>query len=202
MNNELLPADAAARCALRRDMRALRRAIPAATRVAAANGLASQLLALPSAATARRVAGYWAVDGEIALHAWQLGLPPTAVYCLPVLHADQRLRFAPWKPGEPLATNVHGIPEPEVDDGDLLPASAMDLVVVPLVAFDARRSRLGMGGGWYDRSFSFRQGQAAPPMLVGAGFASQGVDDLRPESWAIAMGAICTESRTLMRGNR
>src|SRR5690606_40500716 len=47
------------------------------------------------------------------------------------------------------------------------------LVVVPLVGFDARCHRLGMGGGWYDRSFAFRHGQAPPPRLVGAGFAFQ-----------------------------
>src|SRR3546814_7597400 len=96
------------------------------------------------------------MDGEIALHAWQLKLPSGCVYCLPVLAAD-RLQFAPWRPGDPLVSNAYGIPEPEVEPGSLLDARQMTLVVAPLVGFDARGARLGMGGGWYDRSFAFRR---------------------------------------------
>jgi len=146
------------------------------------------------------VAGYWAVDGEIALHAWQLALPRDVVYCLPVLHVDGRLRFAPWTPGAPLVSNRHGIPEPDVDEEDLLESDAMDLVAVPLLAFDQRGGRLGMGGGWYDRSFAFRAARPAPPFLVGAGFAAQGVDRLDTRDWDIAMDAICTEDATIPAG--
>ena len=53
--------------------------------------------------------GRW-MRHEIGLHAWQLRLPPGLVYCLPVLGADQRLRFAPWRLGDALATNRYGIP--------------------------------------------------------------------------------------------
>ena len=177
-------------------MRALRRAIPAATRIAAADALASQLLALPFAPESGKVAGYWAVDGEIALHAWQLALPAGVQYCLPVLHADQRLRFAPWRPGAPVTPNAHGIPEPAVEASELLTPAMMDLVVVPMVAFDRRCQRLGMGGGWYDRSFEGRRDRS--PRLVGVGFAAQQVDALQPNAWDVPMDAICTEERTMV----
>lgn len=198
LTDGLTPANSGARHALRLSMRAVRRAIPAAARIAAANGVASQLLGLPFVPGLARVAGYWSVDGEIALHAWQLALPPGVVYCLPVLHADQRLRFAPWRPGAPLTSNAHGIPEPDVEAGELLEPDAMDLVVAPLVAFDPRGHRLGMGGGWYDRSFAFRQQRSAPPFLVGVGFSAQGVEALHADSWDIDMDAICTEDRTIV----
>ena len=101
-------------------MRERRRALPAAQRIAAAEALAARLLALPFAPRTGFVAGYWATDGELPLHAWQLRLPREVRYCLPVLHDDGTLRFAPWAPGAPLAPNRYGIPEPEVSAGDLL----------------------------------------------------------------------------------
>jgi 5-formyltetrahydrofolate cyclo-ligase len=184
------------RAQLRRELRQRRRAIPAGERIAAAQSLAARLLTLPFSPASGAGAGYWAMDGEIALHAWQLALPPGLTYCLPVLCEDSRLRFAPWRPGEPLTSNRHGIPEPDVTPSALLEGDQLALVVVPLVAFDGRCQRLGMGGGWYDRTFA---GHAAPPWLVGAAFASQQVEQLPVESWDVALDAICTERDSLIR---
>ncbi len=148
--------------------------------------------------TTGHVAGYWAVDGEVGLHAWQMRLPPALQYCLPRLHEDGRLRFAPWKPGGALVTNRHGIPEPDVDTSACLQPEQMALVVLPLVGFDARCHRLGMGGGWYDRSFAFRQSQAAPPWLVGAGFTAQRLDHVQPQAWDVTLDAVCCEDSTYL----
>lgn len=187
------------RAALRRRLRERRRALPAAARIAGAEALAGRLLALPGLPAEGYVAGYWAMDGEIGLHAWQLRLPPGLVYCLPVLGADQRLRFAPWRPGDALATNRYGIPEPDVAAAGLLDANALALVVMPLVGFDPDCHRLGMGGGWYDRSFAFRRSQATPPLLVGAGFDEQETEPLALADWDVVPDAICTPTRTLHR---
>lgn len=181
------------RAAFRRDLRTRRRALAASERIAAAERLATHLLTLPFAPTCGYVAGYWAMDAEIALHAWQLGLPHDCIYCLPVLH-EERLHFAPWRPGDGLVSNRFGIPEPDVAPSSLLDAQDMTLVVVPLVGFDTRGHRLGMGGGWYDRSFAFRQQQPSPPWLVGAAFDTQRVDTLEAEAWDVALDAVCTES--------
>jgi 5-formyltetrahydrofolate cyclo-ligase len=196
MSSQAPPASTNARARLRRRLRAARRAIPAAARIAAAQSLAARLLALPFAPTTGPVAGYWAMDGEIALHAWQLALPDAVTYCLPVLHAEGRLRFAPWRPGCPLKANAHGIPEPDVPAGELLLPAQMRMVVTPLVGFDALGHRLGMGAAWYDRSFAFRQQSCAPPWLVGAAFAQQQVESLDIEAWDVALDAICTEQAT------
>ncbi len=184
------------RSALRQQLRQRRRDIPAAQRLAAAEQLADALLALPFAPTDGHVAGYWALDGEIALHRWQMRLPDTATYCLPVLAGDT-LRFAPWRPGQPLTANRYGIPEPDVAIGDTLAPAQMALVVAPLVGFDAQGRRLGMGGGWYDRSFAFRQSRPAPPWLVGVGFSVQQVDALPVQPWDVAVDAICTDATTI-----
>jgi len=188
--------DSHARDTLRRELRAKRRALPAAIRIAAAEALASRLLTLPFAPVSGPVAGYWAMDGEMALHVWQMRLPRECTYCLPVLHEDGRLRFAPWRAGAALATNRFGIPEPDVPASALLPAEAMEFVVAPLVAFDAQGHRLGMGGGWYDRTFAFRRDRPAPPHLIGAAFAAQQVESVFPEAWDMPLDALCTESDT------
>lgn len=184
-----------ARTSLRRQLRQRRRELPAAQRIAAADGLATQLLALPVLPAEGYVAGYWASDGEIALHSFQLRLPKGLVYCLPVLYGEA-LRFAPWRPGDGLVSNRFGIPEPDVSPSSALEAEAMALVVMPLVGFDADGNRLGMGGGWYDRSFAFRRHCPAPPHLVGAGFELQRVDALHAADWDVRVDAICTETST------
>lgn len=184
------------RAALRRELRDRRRALPASERIAGAERLAERLLSLPFAPRSGYVAGYWAMDGEIALHVWQLRLPRECVYCLPVLHEDGRLRFAPWRPGDPLVSNRHGIPEPDLTPDALLDATQMSMVVAPLVGFDRSCHRLGMGGGWYDRSFAFRHQHAAPPWLVGAAFEVQRVDALERADWDVALDAVCTDSST------
>lgn len=195
------------RNALRRQLRQTRRDIPAKDRIAAAESLAGRLLALPFLPERGHVAGYWAMDGEIALHVFQMRLPAGLAYCLPVLESsdsgENRLAFAPWRPGDPLVSNRYGIPEPDVDPSRLLAPEAMALVVLPLVGFDRAGNRLGMGAGWYDRSFGFRRDSAGPPWLAGAAFSHQQVDSLDRHEWDVPLDAVCTEFAThLPDGNR
>jgi 5-formyltetrahydrofolate cyclo-ligase len=191
-----------ARAPLRSELRQRRRAIPAQARIAAAERLAGRLLALPVLPAAGDVAGYWAMDGEIAHHAFQLRHPPGLRWCLPVL-TDDGLRFAPWRSGEPLAPNRFGIPEPAVGADALIELARMALVLVPLVGFDTDGRRLGMGGGWYDRAFAYRIGAPGvparrPPWLVGTAFASQQVEALTAEPWDVGLDAVCTEHDTFL----
>ena len=184
------------RAELRRSLRQRRRALPAQVRIAAAEALADRLLALPFLPASGYVAGYWAMDGEIGLHAFQLRLPSSLVYCLPVLRDDGHLRFSPWRAGDPLVTNRFGIPEPDVEPDAALGADDMAMLVLPLVGFDASCQRLGMGGGWYDRSLASRNQAPAPPWLVGAGFGVQRVESLAHETWDVRLDAVCCEDAT------
>lgn len=183
---------------LRRRLRDARRSVGAGDRLAAADSVARGLLALPFAPTQGYVAGYWAVDGEVPLHAWQLRLPKACVYCLPVLdESDGTLRFAPFRAGDDTRPNRFGIPEPALESSSLLRVTDMAMIVLPLTGFDANGHRLGMGGGWYDRSL--RDHRAAPPHLVGVGFDCQRVDALQPREWDVPCDAIVTESTTYLR---
>lgn len=182
--------------ALREHMRRLRRSLNASTRISASERLAGQLLSISLIPQSGNVAGYWAVDGEIALHAWQVQLPPDVTYCLPVLHQDGMLQFAPWAPGAPLLANKHGIPEPDVSQSALLMPEAMAAVIAPLVSFDAAGHRLGMGGGWYDRSFAFNSAEDRMHVpLIGVGYALQQVDAIDQQPWDVVLDAICTDQR-------
>ena len=111
-----------------------------------------------------------------------------------MLGDDGALRFAPWRAGDPLVGNRYGIPEPDVAASSLLEPRDLALAVTPLVGFDPRGHRLGMGGGWYDRSFAFRQREPAPPWLVGAAFEVQRIDALDRADWDVALDAVCSDA--------
>jgi 5-formyltetrahydrofolate cyclo-ligase len=188
------------RRALRAQLRLVRRQLPAAQRITTAQAIAAHLFELPQLQQARHVAGYWAVDGEVGLHALLVG-QPAFVYCLPCLRDDKRLEFAPWRSGDPLVTNRYGIPEPETTAR--IDPAALDVVLLPLVGFDRRGARLGSGAGYYDRTFAFLQQTPRPvhPLLVGVAHALQEVDALPVEPWDVPLDYIVTE-RGLMRSER
>ena len=181
---------------LRQRLRQQRERLRPAERIAAANGVAGSLEQLPEFLVDPAVAGYWAVGGELPLHAALASLQARGQrYHLPVLQPGRRLVFAPWRTGVEVQTNRYGIPEPACAPGDLVAPQALDLVLVPLIAFDRRGHRLGTGGGFYDRSFAFLKGLARPaqPVLVGIGSSFQETDALPAQDWDIQMDFVATE---------
>ncbi len=181
---------------LRNHLRARRAQLSASERVAAATALAATLEQLPEFLVDTRIAGYWAVRGEMPLLAAFASLRSRGqTYCLPVLSGDDTLCFAPWQPGATLATNRFGIPEPDAAPDRQFAASDLDVVLVPLVGFDRSGNRLGSGGGWYDRSFAFLHDAPRParPVLVGIGYHFQEVAALVPKPWDIRMDFIATD---------
>jgi 5-formyltetrahydrofolate cyclo-ligase len=103
------------------------------------------------------------------------------------------------RPGATLVANRFGIPEPDVAPAELLEPGEMAAIVLPLVAFDARCHRVGMGGGWYDRSLAPARDAADRPLLVGVGYELQRVDALTPADWDVPLDAVCTETATYLR---
>ena len=187
--------DESQRARIRRDLRARRAALDPLARIAAAEGLAEQLAELAEWHVDQRIAGYWAVNGEMLLHRAAAACDRRrAQWYLPRLDGES-LRFAPWRMGEGLQPNRFGIPEPDVPLADCLPAEAIELVLVPLVAFDRRGNRLGAGAGYYDRAFAFLNQGERPrePLLVGVGFAFQEIEALDAAPWDVRLDFVCTE---------
>lgn len=181
---------------LRRQLRAARRALSAAAQREAAAALLTRLKVRPEVRRARRVALYLPQDGEIdprPLAAWLHARG--CLVCLPVIDpiagGSQRLRFAPWHPDCRWQHNRFGIDEP-VTARSLEPWT-LDLVFLPLVGFDARGHRLGMGGGFYDRSFDHRRPRAHRPRLIGLAHSLQQVDALPHADHDVPLHAIATD---------
>ena len=107
---------------------------------------------------------------------------------LPVIGEDLALTFAHWADGAKLQTNRYGIPEPDTA-AVRIELSEMDLVIVPLVGWDRRGGRLGMGGGYYDRTFS---AEARPP-VIGLAYAAQEVEVVPMAPWDIPLDYVLTE---------
>ncbi|HEX7339885.1 MAG TPA: 5-formyltetrahydrofolate cyclo-ligase [Rhodanobacteraceae bacterium] len=190
-----MPRSVPSRQALRDKLTQQRRALGAAERIRAAQGVRHSLEQLPEFLVDERIAGYWAFAGELPLN---LAMAPLASrgqqFHLPIIGPHRQLTFAPWNAGDAITPNRYGIPEPSAQDA-VLPAGLMDVVLVPLVGFDRRGNRLGFGGGYYDTSFAFLADETRPasPLLVGIGYAFQEVPALVPESWDIRLDYIATE---------
>lgn len=189
---------------LRRRLRVARNALDRAERRSHARALArllgKQLLFL----RARRIGAYRSVKGEIDPSPL-LALAHTGrKQCfLPVLQPrpGRRLWFLPYRPGDPLVNNRFGIPEPGVRSRDIRLPWALDLLLVPLVGFDARCNRLGMGGGYYDRSLSYlhRRRRWRRPLLVGIAHECQRVETLATNPWDVPLDLVVTEARIYAR---
>jgi 5-formyltetrahydrofolate cyclo-ligase len=186
--------------ALRAELRRRRRALPAPARIAAAEALPAHLRQQPAFTRPGFIAGYWACAGEMPLHAVQLALHAEQTWCLPVVQADGRLRFAPWRPGLPLVANRYGIPEPDLPAVDLLEPEQLSVVLLPLLGFTRRGQRLGAGGGYYDRSFAFRGERPAPPALIGVGYGFQACESLPADPWDVRLDAVATEHELIVCG--
>ena len=94
-----------------------------------------------------------------------------------------------------VAPNRYGIPEPQCPRDELVEAAEIELVLIPLLAFDRRGHRLGSGAGYYDRSFAFLREVERPalPLLVGVAYAFQEVESIAPEAWDVPLDFVATE---------
>ncbi len=116
---------------------------------------------------------------------------------LPVLLPEKSLCFSAFKRGDELKLNRYSILEPV--NSDVFPAEKLDLVLLPLVAFDLEGRRLGMGGGYYDRTFSFKKtSQKQGPFLLGIGFEDQRVESLSSDIWDVNLDGVLTGHRLII----
>ena len=176
-------------------MRARRRALEPVTRLDAAVAASAHATSLEALVHARHLATYLPVDGEldptlIVRDAWARGVAVYVPFVGP--GAPAALGFARFTVDTELVTGRYGITVPAGPTPDIDPA-ALDAVLVPLVAFDARMTRAGSGAGYYDRTFAARQRSAAPPLLVGLAYAWQQVEVLRREPWDVPLDVVVTE---------
>ena len=169
---------------MRAAMRALRKRLAQATPDAAERlaGFAEVLPAATVVALYRPIGAELDV-GPLARRLTQLGRS----LCLPVVTVlDVPLSFRVWQPGDLLVPDLAGIPVPEASAGTVIP----DLILTPLLAFDAQGGRLGQGGGYYDRTFA-----AFPEALrIGVAYAGQQVDQVPMQAHDRPLHGVLTEA--------
>jgi len=185
------------RTGIRQQLRARRNALSAEEQQEAAKQACAHFVNLPFVTQAKTVALYLANDGElnpalIVEHCWAAG---KQVY-LPVITPEKALRFAPYRPQSRLVNNKYGIAEPLCEADDYKAAADIEVMLVPLVGFDSTGQRIGMGGGFYDRTLADWH-HGAHPQLTPVGYAHncQQVEQLPSAAWDVPLPYIITPAK-------
>lgn len=186
----------------RRKLRHLRRSLDRYERTRRSARLCRNISSRSLFTSSRRIALYLAADGEVETgvlieRAWSSG---KQVY-LPVLvpFAHNRLWFVQYRPDTRLVRNQFGIAEPVINHQQIVAPYSLDAVFTPLVGFDDKGNRLGMGGGFYDRSFAFLRHRKhwKKPRLIGMAFDFQQLEDLPSQPWDVPLSAVATDQKWL-----
>ncbi|WP_052315049.1 5-formyltetrahydrofolate cyclo-ligase [Thiocystis violascens] len=186
----------------RRELRAARRRLQPRQHRRHAASVAKQLKHHRFFLRARRIAFYWPTDGELdprplLRYANQRG----KVCYLPVLRPRNtcwgrgKIWFVRFRPGDRMRPNRFGIPEPTARGRQLKLPWNLALVLMPLVGFDTDCHRIGMGGGFYDRSLAYLRERRSwrRPRLIGIAHECQRVARIEPSPWDIPLDAVVTE---------
>lgn len=155
--------------------------------------------------TAHNVAAFLAFDGEPDLSdlismAWDRG---QHVF-LPIVHGKGLpMTFAAYDPSTKLVANRLGVLEPDPSTARFIDPAELDCVLTPLVAFDSKCHRIGVGGGFYDRTFAFKRAgsdkqteKAIRPIMIGVAFELQKIESIEPQPWDVQLDTVVTENQT------
>ncbi len=141
------------------------------------------------------IGAYRGLRGEVDLTPLTVSLARRGTrIALPVMDAKRpgRMHFHAWGPDAPLCQNGFGIAEP-CPDAPRIWRREMQVVLLPLVAFDHAGNRMGMGAGYYDRYFARRRFGIHRPKLIGVAHALQGVEALPSQPWDVPLDGVVTE---------
>ncbi|MCW8908388.1 MAG: 5-formyltetrahydrofolate cyclo-ligase [Sedimenticola sp.] len=193
---------------IRRRIRNIRRGLPAQARRFKSRSAAGHFITSIRLLRHQRIALYIAADGELdpAPLLKRLQALNKTLY-LPVLRKGRQraLWFSEYRPDDNLQRNRFGIAEPDIRHRKPVPPWGLDLIIMPLVAFNGSGIRVGMGGGYYDRTLAYQRRHPLwrKPELVGYGYDFQQQQDLKQQAWDVPLHGIVTENRYLdFKSNR
>ena len=163
----------------------LRNSLSVQERSRASASICAHLSRLPELARASVIAAYHATATEVDLGHFfaqrdEILLPRVV---------GRQMTFAPWRPGDPLETSALGLQEPPAS-ADAKQPEDIQVMLLPLVAFDDHGARLGMGGGYYDRYVTTLREHT---WRLGVAFAIQGTEKLAVDTWDAPLHAVITE---------
>jgi 5-formyltetrahydrofolate cyclo-ligase len=184
--------------AIRTAMKRRRRALDAKTVQQASLKISAKLWKLPAMRRAKRIAIYMSVAGEIDCQPIIKTAELRKLRIFAPILTRKKLIFAPLKSTTPMVANRYQVLEPVYSRMTCVTPRDLDVVIVPLVAFDKKGNRLGMGGGFYDRSFAFTRLRRKyhRPLLIGVAYDFQRVADLQPQPWDVPLDVVITEKES------
>jgi len=178
---------------LRKELRHRRRSLDPATRCSADSIINRALVELVEASGCASLSAFLPFDGEPdlrpalqALHQRGLRIALPAIVKTPAAE----LQFRTWQPELLLEKNVFGIHEPA--ESPVVPVQDLDMVLLPLVAWDENGRRLGMGAGYYDRALA-DVARSGRPLRVGVAYHTQKVARVPTDAWDVGLHRVITE---------
>ena len=183
---------------LRYSLRQLRRNLLGSEQKAASNALYDLVTRQQFFTSAKNLAFYLSFDGEVNPNPiLEKALEEDKSCYLPVTSKNNQheMSFRLYKADTSLKENKWGIQEPSELQPSISPLN-LEVVFVPLVGFDEKCFRLGMGKGFYDKAFNFKnQSISAKPLLVGLAYECQRVQEIPTESWDVRLDLVVTAER-------
>lgn len=182
---------------LRKSMREKRRQLNQKEQEQAEKLVAKRLLKqVALQQSVKRIAIYLSNDGEVNTRGfiqslWQQNIE---VY-LPVIHpfCAGNLLFLRFDKDTKMTKNKYGIEEPTLDVRFVCPPNNLDIIFTPLVAFDGEGNRMGMGGGYYDRTLAHLEQIST----IGLAHDCQQVAKLETQPWDIPLDCIVTPTQQI-----
>lgn len=181
---------------LRKELRVLRRSVTKPYRHKAGKKLLYQCQKAGIFNNAKHIASFTPNDGEIETkYITDFLISQGKKVYFPIL-SGEKLKFA--KVGKKFKKNRLGIDEPVFSQP--VNAKNINLILMPLVAFDKNKNRMGMGAGFYDKTLAFKNinNQFKSPKFFAIAFDFQEVEELKPQPWDIAADGVITPTRIIV----
>lgn len=180
---------------LRSTLRQYRRDLSFQEKNNAEKTIFDSIVTFPPYQKSHHLAFYLPHDNEVDLKLLLLKTVQRGENCyLPVLKSNRHLDFYSYRLDSQLIKNRFEIEETDVTQEKLIIPCALDLIFLPLVAFDQQGDRLGRGGGYYDRTLAFlKKRRANKPLLIGVAYEFQKLDDIPTEKLDIPLDFVVTE---------
>ena len=178
--------------ALRIHCQTIRKHLSSEEQAVASASVCERIQALSPYQKAKHIAIYHAVHGEIDLSSLRETSHEKKTCYFPIMNVDQTLSFLPVTTDTVFYKNSVGIPEPDVTHELAIMPKQLDIIFLPLVAFDEHGTRLGMGGGYYDRTLAHNHST----LLVGVGYEFQRQAFIEPQRWDVPLAIVITECNT------
>ena len=179
---------------IRKQVSARRSSLSKQNHQKASYAIADGLQKLPQVMQAQTIAAYIAIASEVsltkAIDSFRQQNKLVVLPCIDIPKAGDMV-FAPYAHGSSLETAGFGLSQPKISQ--CVPLENIDVVIVPLLAFNSSCYRIGWGKGYYDKFFAARQQRPAPPWLVGVGFACQQEEQIIPQPWDVRLDMVVTE---------